>query len=46
LVGSGEIPKEIGNIRSLQELFLQNNQLEGKIGGHHQLCQQLMHYDT
>jgi Leucine-rich repeat (LRR) protein len=38
LIGAGEIPKEIGNLRSMQKLFLFNNQLEGKIGGHHQLC--------
>jgi hypothetical protein len=29
--GQGEIPKEIGNLRLLQGLFLNENQLEGKI---------------
>jgi hypothetical protein len=34
LIGPGPIPKEIGNLQMLKELWLQTNQLEGKIGGH------------
>jgi hypothetical protein len=33
VIDSGEVPKEIGNLRSLQDLFLNDNELEGKISG-------------
>ena len=45
LIGAGQIPKEIGNMKSLQELYFGENQLEGKICGHHQKCLHLTHSD-
>jgi hypothetical protein len=36
MIGPGEIPKEIGNLKRLIYLQLQYNQLEGKIVGHRQ----------
>jgi hypothetical protein len=45
LIGSGRIPKEIGNLQSLQVLLFNANQLEGEKGRHQQWCPYLLHSD-